>query len=143
MSTPTTVQSNQVPMSISTDSGVTWKNIVCKRTWNFNGTTAVNSEESDCGIEKGLGAPDWTMDFEGIVNTTPTSTTEISAKDMGDLWLAQTLVMVKVLTGAGTGKNLYISGSAYITDYAVQNSVGNLLAFTATLNGVGAPDFTV
>ena len=67
MSVPTTVQSNQIPLALSTDGGVTYKNVVCKRAWNFAGTTAVNAEETDCGVSKGLGAPDWTMDFEGVV----------------------------------------------------------------------------
>lgn len=141
MSTPTYAQSNQVPLAISTDGGATWKNVVCKRAWNFNGTTPVNAEETDCGVAKGLGAPDWTKDFEGVVNTTPNSPTEISAKQLADIWLAQTSVKIKTTTGSG-GSNLYIQGDGYVTDYAVQNSVGNLLAFTFTFNGVGLPDFT-
>ena len=135
MSVPTTVQSNQIPLALSTDGGVTYKNVVCKRAWNFAGTTAVNAEETDCGVSKGLGAPDWTMDFEGVVNTTPNSPTELSAAAMGDLWQNQTLVAVKVLTP-------YVQGNGYITDLGFQNSVGNLMAFTFTLNGVGAVDFT-
>ena len=54
---------------------------------------------------------------------------------MGDLWQNQTLVAVKVLTP-------YVQGNGYITDLGFQNSVGNLMAFTFTLNGVGAVDFT-
>lgn len=142
MSTPTTFQSNQVPLAISTDN-ITYKNVVCKRAWNFNGTTSVNTEETDCGIEKGLGSPDWTMDFEGVLNTTPNGATEMSAAAMIALWLNQTLSYVKTQTGAGTGSNLYIQGSGYITDFAVQNQVGNLIAFTFTFNGTGVPDITV
>lgn len=130
-------------MMISTDSGVTWKNVVCNRAWNFAGTTAVNTEETDCGVAKGLGAPDWTMDFEGVVNTTPNSPTEMSAKELASLWLNQTLIQVKAQTGDGTGQNLYIQGSGYVTDYGTQKAVGSLLAWTFTLNGVGVPDFTV
>lgn len=134
MSTPTTVQSNLVPLAISTDGGVTYKNVVCKRAWNFAGTTSVNTEETDCGIEKGLGAPDWTMDFEGVVNTTPNSPTEISASELGALWQDQTLLRIKVVTP-------YVEGGGYITDLGFQNAVGNLMAFTFTFNGVGAVDF--
>lgn len=141
MSTPTYFQSNQVPLAISTDAGVTYKNVVCKRSYNFTGTTPVNSEETDCGVAKGLGAIDWTIDFEGVVNTTPNSPTELSAKELADLWLNQTSVLIKTTTGS-TGSNLYIQGAGYVTDYAVQNSVGNLMAFSFTFNGVGAPDFS-
>lgn len=142
MSVPTTIQSNQVPLTISTDGGVTAKNVVCKRAWNLNLTTSVNSEETDCGIEKGLGATDWTMDFEGVVNTTPNSPTEMSAAEIAQLALGQTLVTIATQTGNGLGSNFYVTGNGYITDFAVQNSVGNLLAFTFTFNGVGVPDFT-
>jgi hypothetical protein len=137
MSTPTTMQSSAVPMAISVDSGVTWKNVLCKRAANFNGTTSVNAEETDCGIEKGLGTPDWTMDFEGVVNMTPDGATEMSWPSMGSLWQNKTLVMIRLQNGT-----FYIAGSAYITDLAVQEQTGNLVAFTFTANGVGTVDFT-
>lgn len=142
MSVPTTIQSNQVPLAISAD-GITYKNVVCKRAWNFNGTTAVNSEETDCGIDKGLGAIDWNMDFEGVLNTTPTSSTEASATVVIGYWLNQTLIYVKTQTGNGLGGNMYIQGQAYITDFKVSNQVGNLQAFSFTAAGVGVPDITV
>lgn len=142
MSVPTTIQSNQVPLLLSIDN-VTFRTVVCNRAWNFNGTTPVNSEETDCGVQKGLGATDWTMDFEGVLNTTPNSPTEWSAAAISGYWVNQTLMYIKVQTGNGAGSNLFITGSGYITDFAVQKSVGNLIAFTFTFNGVGAPDFTV
>lgn len=137
MSVPTQLQSNTIPMAISFDGGTTYKNVVCKRAWNFAGTTAVNSEETDCGISKGLGAPDWSMDFEGVVNTTPNSPTEVSAVELAGAWVNQTLVKVKVIPGVP------IKGDMYITDYGVQNAVGSLLAFSFTGAGVGVPIFTV
>lgn len=142
MSVPTTIQSKAIPMMISTD-GIAFKAIVCKRTWNFNATKAVNSEETDCGITKGLGAIDWTADFEGVLNTTPDGATEASLAEIAQYFLNETLLYVKFQTGNGSGGNMFISGRAYITDFATQNSVGNLQAFTATFNGQGDPDFTV
>lgn len=141
MSTPTYSQANQIPLAISSDGGATYKNVVCKRTFNFNLTTPVNAEETDCGVAKGLGAPDWTVDFEGVVNTTPNSPTEISANELLNLALAQTLIKIKYLTGSG-GSNIYRQGDGYITDYNDANSVGNLMAFGFTFNGVGLPDTT-
>lgn len=138
MSVPTTIQSNQVPLAISTD-GITYKNVVCKKSWNFSLTSAVNSEETDCGIDKGLGAVDWTMDFQGVVNKTPTSTTEVSSATLAGYAVNQTLLYIKTTTGA-TANDSYIQGTGYITDFGVQNSVGSLLAFTFTFNGIGTPD---
>ena len=135
MSTPTYVQSNSVALAISQDSGVSYKNVVCKRSAGFNGTTPVNTEETDCGVAKGLGQPDWTMDFEGVVNTTPNGATELSASELSGLWLSQTQVLIKLLTP-------YVQGSGYITDYKTTYATGSLVAFSFTFNGVGNPDLT-
>lgn len=142
MSVPTKIQSSATVILLSTDN-ITYKSVLCKRAWNFNGTTAVNAEEDDCGVSKGLGAPDWTMDFEGSVNTAPNSATEMSAKALGDLWLNKTLVYIKTQTGDGTGSNLYIQGSGYITDYTVSAPQAGIVGFNFTFNGEGNPDFSV
>lgn len=142
MSTPTYIQSNQIPVAISTDN-ITYKNVVCKRVLNLNTTNTVNTEETDCGVAKGLGAFDWTADFEGAVNTTPNGATEMSAKEMLNLAQNQTLVYIKWITGDGAGNNLYRQGSGYIADYTETYNIGNVAAFTFTLTGVGAIDTTV
>jgi hypothetical protein len=142
MSAPTYVDSKLVPVAISTDN-ITYKNVLCKRTSNFSLTSAVNAEESDCGISKGLGSVDWTQDFEGLVNITPNGATEMSASDILTIAANQTLAYIKWMTNDGTGKNLFVQGQGYITDFGTQLSTGNLAAFTFTFNGVGAPDITV
>jgi hypothetical protein len=142
MSVPTLIQSNTIPLQLSTDD-ITYKSVVCKKSYNFDFDTPVNEEETDCGKHVGLGAVGWKASFEGVLNTTPTSTTEYSAKDVLDLWLAQTLVYIKTVTGAGTGKNLYVQGSGYIVNVKVTNQVGNLIGFTFDFNGSGSPDLTV
>lgn len=142
MSVPTLIQSNTIPLQLSTDE-ITFRNVVCKKAYNFDFDTPVNEEETDCGMQVGLGASGWAADFDGVLNTTPTSTTEYSLKDVLDLWLAQTLVYIKTVTGAGTGKNIYVEGSGYITNVKITNSVGSLVGFTFNFKGVGSPDLTV
>lgn len=139
MSVPTTWQSNQVPLQLSSDD-LTYLTVVCKRASNFNGTTAVNSEETDCGIDKGLGTPDWTVDFEGVVSTTPTTGSEVSAKQLFDWWQNKTLLYIKWMTSNGSGTNLYRQGQGYITDYTESLATGNLMSFGFTFNGVGTVD---
>lgn len=142
MSVPTTIQSNTVPFKLSGD-GVTYKNVVCKRSFNFQGTTSVNSEETDCGVHKGLGANDWSCDFEGVLNTTPDGATEMAAATVIGYWLNQTLVYVKFQTGDGTGDNMYVQGQGYITNFQMNNQVPGLIAFSFTFNGDGNPDITI
>lgn len=141
MSTPTTLQSNLVPFALSTDD-ITYKNVVCKKAWNFNGTTATNPEDTDCGVLVGLGANAWTFDFEMVLNTTPNGATEMSAKDVLSIWNNQTFAYAKVLYPNPGGTNFYIQGGGYITSFTLQNTVGNLMTFTGTFSGNGAVDIT-
>lgn len=139
----TTVQSNLVPIAVSTDSGSTYKNVVCKKSWNFNHETSTTSEETDCGTLTGIGSNTWSFDVEGVMNTTPAST-ELSAEDLLSIAHNQTNVLVRAQypTSGTPGTDIYIQGSAYITNFRVVNTVGNLMTFTATITGTGVLDIT-
>lgn len=136
----TTLQSNLVPIKISTDDGVTLQSIVCKKSWSFNGTTSVSEEETDCGTLIGLGSNKWSFPFEGVVNTTPTGATEVSAEDLLSIWHNQTQFIVYIDYPAGSGGDFYLSGDAYITDFTITNSVGSLMIFSGTITGTGTLD---
>lgn len=142
MSTPSTLQSRLVPFTLSVD-GVTYKNVVCKKAWNFNGDTTVNKEESDCGTHTALGANNWTFDFEILLNTN-IAATEYSVEDVLGFWKDQVLLYVKVQypTSGSIGANLYIQGQAYITNLKITNTVGSLMSATGTLSGDGDIDNT-
>lgn len=140
MSTPTTIQANLVPFALSSDN-ITYKNVVCKKSWNFNGTTATNVEETDCGPLVGLGSNAFTFDFEMVLNTTPDSD-QMSAKDVLALWNNQTSSYAKVLYPNPGGTNFFIQGSGYITSFVLQNTVGSLMTFTGTFSGNGTVDIT-
>ena len=141
MSTPTTLQSNLVPFALSSDDN-TYKNVVCKKAWSFNGTTPVNTEQTDCGPLVGLASNEFTFDFEGVLNSTPNGSTEMSFKDMLTVYNNQTLQYAKVKYPDGTGATFYIQGSGYITNLKLTNNVGNLHTFSATFSGQGTLDIT-
>lgn len=141
MSTPTTIQSNLVPFAISTDD-ITYKNVVCKKAWNFNGTTPTTTEQTDCGALVSVGSNEWTFDFEMILNTTPNGSTEMSAEDILGIWNAQTYSYVKVLYPDPGGANFYIQGAGYITSFKLTNQVGNVMSFSGTFSGNGAVDIS-
>lgn len=141
MSTPTTIQSNLVPIAVSTDD-ITYKSIVCKKAWNFNGDTTTTQDESDCGVHTGLGANKWTFDFTALINTTPNGATEVSAGTMLGYWSAQTLIYVKVLYPSPGGTNFYIQGPAYLTSFKLTNQVGSLQEFSGTMTGNASVDIT-
>lgn len=141
----TTLQSNLVPIAISSDSGSTYKNVVCKKGWSFNHDTPVSEEQTDCGVLVGLGANSWSFDVEGVVNTTPDGSTELSSEGLMALAAAQTQVLIRTqypTSGGGAGGDLYLQGAAYLTNLKITNQVGSLLTFSLTIKGSGTLDIT-
>lgn len=118
---------------MSTD-GITYKNVVCKRTSNVTGTTPVNREDTDCGNFPALGSNELSVDFEGVFNTN-ISATEFSATQILQFWEAQQLLWLKILQP-------YIAGQGYISAVGVQYTAGNLVAFTLTFTFTGDPQLT-
>lgn len=138
----TTLQSNLVPLKISTDGGTTKKAIVCKKSWSFEGDTPTSEENTDCGVLLGLGSNKWGFPFEGVVNTTPTALSEQSAEDLLSIWHNQTLIKVYLDHPAAAGTDIYASGDAYITNFKIVNSVGSLMIFSGQISGTGTLDIT-
>ena len=141
MSTPTTVQSNLVPIAFSVDD-ITYKAWLCKKAWNFKGTTPTNVEETDCGPLVGLGSNNFSFDAQIVLNTTPDGATQWLFKDVLGHWNNQTYGYVKVLFPAVTGATFYIQGAGYITNLEVVNQVGNLMTANITFAGNGTVDIT-
>lgn len=141
MSTPTGIQSNLVPLLISSDD-ITYKSVVCKKAANFNGTTPTNVEQTDCGPMVGLGSNEWSVDIEGVLNTSPAGATEISAKELLSYWNNQTFVYIKLQYPVGVGTNFYIQGGGYISSYKQSMTTGQLVNFSATFSGNGTVDIT-
>ncbi len=136
MSVPTYLASKLVPMALSTD-GITYRNVLCKRTANFTGTTPQNTEESDCGSSTALGENTWSFDFDGLFNNSINTATEYSAVEILNFWISQTLLYVKV---AGTG--VLISGTGYLTGTGFALQTGQNSAFSFTFTGTGNPTVT-
>jgi len=133
----TALQSSQVPFYVSTD-GSSWKMIVCKKSVTFNGTTPVNTEDSDCGPIIGLGSNQWTFDIDAIVNTTPNIGTQESYEQISKWWAAQTLLYVRFNYPDSAGTDLLHTGQAYITTLTNQVAQGAAMNFQATFSGQGA-----
>ena len=141
MSVPTGIQSNLVPVLVSTDD-ITYKSVVCKKAANFNGTTPTNVEQTDCGPMVGLGSNEWSVDIEGVLNTSPAGATEISAKEMLSYWNNQTSIYVKMQYPNPGGSNFYLQGNGYITSFKLGVQTGKLVNFSATFSGNGTVDIT-
>jgi len=141
MSTPTTVQGNLVPISLSTDNS-TYKSIVCNRAWDLDLNSSVTQEETDCGSFPALGAVTWAFNMEGVLNTTPNGATEMSAKAVMDIANNQTVCYIKVQYPNPGGTDFYMRGQGYITNFKITKQTGSLIAFSATFTGSGIMDTT-
>lgn len=144
MSNPTTLQANLVPFAISPD-GVTYKNVVCLKAWNFNGSTSTTKEETQCGPFVGLGSNSWSFDFEFVLNSTPNGSTEATFANIIGYWDAQTNIYVKVqypTSGGSAGGTIYLQGQGYITSFKINGQVGSLITVQGTFENSGAIDVT-
>src|SRR5687767_11439020 len=135
------LQSNLVPLEISSDDGTTWKTLTCLVSANFSGTTTTTEEETQCGTFTGMGANKWEMSFDSVVNLTPDST-QVSFEEVLGWWHNQTEVLVRQqYPSSGTpGSNFYMSGGAYFSALGNQVQVGSSMKFSGTLKGNGALD---
>lgn len=138
----TYVQGKLAVIKISVDAGVTKKNITCNQTWEFNGTTPVNKESSDCGTATGLGSNEWSIPFSGLVNITPTGASEVSYEDLLGIWNAQTLFQVYLPYPDPAGTDWYMSGDVYLTELTLTKATEELMKFSGTLTGSSALDIT-
>jgi hypothetical protein len=136
-----TLQSTLVPIKISTDGGTTKKSIVCKKSWTLNSDNSPSEEQTDCGVLIAPGINKWSFDVEGVLNSTPGGS-EVSAKDLLGLSVNGTIIDIYLDEPSGTGTVLYATGKAYITNFKVTGTSGNLVTFSATITGSGILDVT-
>src|SRR6187402_3510845 len=108
------LQSSSVPLYVSTD-GSNWKMVVCKKSVTFNGTTPVNTEDTDCGPIVGIASNQWTIDIDAVVNTTPDIGTQESYEQILKWWAAQTLLYIRWNYPDSGGTDFMHTGQAYIT----------------------------
>lgn len=138
MSVPTPIASRSVPFAISNDAGVSFKNVVCKKTWGWTGETTLVQEETDCDTLTEVGANKVSFNAEFVLNSTPNGATEWGADDVAGFWLNKTSIVVKLTDGA----NYYRSVSGYITNYQEQAPQGGMVNATITFTGSGTLDIT-
>lgn len=136
MSVPTPIASSAVPFAISTDAGVTFKNVVCKKTWNLTLDNTLVQEETDCGVLTETGASNVTFGFEFVLNTTPNGATEWGSDDVMNMANDKTTIVVKTTNGS----TYYRSMSGKITNYQESAPQGGMVNATGTFTGSGILD---
>jgi hypothetical protein len=137
MSNPTVLQSRNVPLAFSSD-GLTYKTVVCKKSFDVNIDPSLTTEESDCGVHSAPGATRWSFGFEIIMNTTPNGSTELSANTIAGWANSGTLVYAKLISSGA----YYRQGQGYITNYKESAPQSGFVTATGTFVGDNTLDIS-
>lgn len=138
MSATSPILANSTPFMISNDGGVTFKNVVCKKTFSFSGTAEVAKETTDCGVFKAPGAIDQNFPFEFLLNKTPNGASEWGSDAIMGFFQSGTLLTVKVTDSDG----YFRSASGYITAYSETAPQGGMISGSGTFDVSGTLDYT-
>lgn len=131
----TTVAGKLIPLELSVDEGVTWKKVTCLITSPFRTAKEITKEVSQCSTHTAVGTNTWGYDVSGILNTTPTAASEMSAKDLLAIHVAETKPLARLAyptVSAVTGATVTAGGTGYTTAPAVTFTGGGGSGATAT-----------
>jgi len=136
----TPIQSTLSPFEISLDGGVTFKLVVCTKSYTLPFQTQTTTEYTQCGPVVGTGPYSHNPQIQAMCELYP-STTQFTYKNAIAAQDALTKVIYRVqYPGTGSvGYGYYIAGFAYITDTQLTNQTNSAVAFSFTLNGLGTP----
>ena len=137
----TTLNGTDIPLKISTDAGVTYKTVVCATTSKVSMSRDTKETDTKCGILSAAGSLKWTVNVDGVVNTTPTGT-ETSYEDLLSIMSANTATLVKIESPVAAGTDFFISGSVVMSNLDLDLPSGDFVSFSCTLSGSGTVDIT-
>lgn len=133
-----TVNGVDVVLEFSTDSGTTWKFLVCETESGFNAKTETASEQTKCDggtTVTALGAKSWSMSGAGSVKVSPAAT-EVSYGDLLSWWNNGTALMGRIADSVNSA--FTHKGSVWITELDLKLPVNGSANFTISLTGNGS-----
>lgn len=138
------IPGQDVLLQVSTDTGTTWKSIICLTTNSVNKTRETTTAAfTKCDVATAareitpLGYT-WEMTFDAQIDDSPLST-QITYQDLNTLFLNATPVLVRQQFDA-TGDEFFDLGTAYLTSLTSDRPADNFVTFSGTFSGSGAID---
>lgn len=139
MAAPTVVAGSELIWSYSTDSGSTYKVVVCKKQATLDRSRSVSKTETDCGTVKAFGTDDSKISFTGVLDTAP-DTGEGSHTELTVLYDGNTAFMSKFAT---SGNEPFATGTGKLSNLSVSaNAPGEPVEFSATFEFTTEVDTT-
>ena len=130
MADPTTIQASTMFIEYSDTPGGSRKSAVCLTQADFSGTTAVNSDETHCGVLKAVGSSNNQFSGTAVVDAVP-DVTEASYEDFKTIYAAKTK---KYWHLTNSNDSNYHGGYGWITALGNQNASGQTSKFTFTID---------
>jgi TP901-1 family phage major tail protein len=137
------IQGKDVVLEFSSDSGTTWKSLICEISSSFSGSRETNSITTKCDsgtVTRALGAYSWEFSGDAAADTAPTSA-QLSYSQVLTWFVGGTAVDVRYQSSAST-PNYYHTGEGYFTSLELSNEVNGVSEFSFTFSGNGALDIT-
>lgn len=132
-----TIKSKLVPVQISSDEGVTWKDVVCLKSAEHTSSRAKISVVTYCGEDSEYAdTVEFAFSGTAVYNPDYSDTTQVSYMEMQGWQNAGTKVLARMTHGTA-GANLYAEGLCLITDIKVNGDVSDVLQWDFTLTGTG------
>lgn len=135
-----------VPLEVDfTGVGSTYKTLVCMQNFDAEVSSAIDTQETDCGQINTPGTPGSSVNFTAVCELTP-GVSQATYKDCLAAQVANTLVKLRIQNPASgsvaLGAAFYLQYDAYFSNVTLQKQTGAVITFTGTINSTGAIDVT-
>jgi hypothetical protein len=137
------INGKDVSVQLSSDSGTTWKTLICEIDHTFSLTRETSSVFTKCDsgtATVSLGAYSWQVTGNAVADTAP-GATEVSYEDMLGWAQAGTSLMI-LMEHDAAGGDFTESGTGYITSLERTAGTVDPIQFSFTFSGTGALDIT-
>lgn len=137
------IQSVNMPLQLSFDNKVTWKDLVCLTDYQIPLNSPLTATDTFCGKKVGVGNIEFNPSGTAVCEVIPL-TTEVSAPELLDAQNGKTSIHFRAQNpqAGSVGLLLYIAGSCKVTNVTIIGTANNLITFTFQLTGEGVIELT-
>jgi len=139
------LQFSDQSFEISTDSGATYKPLVCLQTVNLSTELPTTDEDTNCGRYTGLGIASQTVAIDAVCEAEPTIS-QVTYEDVIGWLFNRTLVTWRYRNAASgsltAGAAFYNQGTGYFVKADLTGQTGGVIKFAVEFKNIGTPDIT-
>ena len=137
MAVDNSVQGSLVVLELSTDSGVTYKSLVCEEDSQIDKSNDVTTTKTKCSTFKGISQVDVTISGNAVVNADP-DTDEVSYADVSSWQNLKTQLHFRYRNAASgaitAGQAVSDTGVGYFTQSTLTAAGDDVLKFSFTFS---------